>query len=612
MLQNRSNIVRAAFALVALVFVVRLFYLQIIDETYKTSADMNALKKVPDYAYRGLIYDRKGRLIVNNQVVFDVNVIPREMPKDGMDTVGFCQLVGIDIQDFRDKIEEVRAFSRIKSSTFVSGLSQEEASRVMEHLNEFPGFSVASRTIRAYERPCMSHAIGYMSEISKEKFENKEKYGYYLMGEHLGVSGIEQYYEEVLRGKRGTKFVMMDVHGVNKGAFRNGQFDTAAVKGLDLHSSVDIALQEYAEKLFVNKAGAAIAIEPQTGEILAMVSAPTYNPYLLTGRNLGKNFKKLSRDSTKPLLNRAVQAPYPPGSIFKTMQALIALQLGVIDTNTVFPCNKSLVNCHGHPNPCNLRQAIQWSCNPYFVQVYRKIINQGKASNTFIDTHLGYEQWYDFAKKFNMGNKFLIDFPGTRSGVLYRPTTFDKIYGQNRWKYSNIYSLSIGQGEIGLTPLHMANLACVLANKGWYKTPHFAKAWGDAKKPVAGFDTVKKVPIDPRHFDVLHEGMKWAVQYGTVWSSARMKSVEICGKTGTAQNPAGKDHSVFICFAPKQNPKIAIACVVENAGWGGFAAAPIASLMIEKYLNDTIQRKNLETMMLEKDYMSAYRAGTAR
>ncbi len=612
MFDSRVAIVRFVFFFVGFVFLVRLFYIQIIDETYKGAADMNALKKVPDNAYRGLIYDRKGRLIVNNQVVFDITVIPRELKKGGMDTIGFCNLVGITMEEFREKIRDAKIYSRVKASAFIRQLSQEEAARIIEHLNEYPGFYTTTRTVRAYEYPCMAHAIGYMGEISRGQLDNKEKYGYYQMGDYLGITGIEGQYERQLRGRRGTKFIMVDVHGVDKGPFKNGIYDTSASKGQDLYSTVDIMLQQYGEKLMVNKAGSIVAIEPSTGEILAFISAPIYDPGLLTGRNFGKNYKVLQKDSTKPLFNRAMMAMYPPGSIFKTLQALTAMQMGLIDSNTTYPCNKSIVNCHAHPNPCNLRQAIQWSCNPYFVQVYRRIINQNKAASTFVDTRIGYERWLEYIRSFGLGAKLGIDLPAEQKGILKKVAYFDKVYGQNRWKFSNIYSMSIGQGELGLLPVQMANLACILANKGWYKVPHFERGLGDSGKVNPVFQEVHRTMIDPQHYTLIRQGMRLAVSNGTAWSKVDMKSIPICGKTGTAQTSSGKDHSVFTCFAPMDNPKIAIACFVENAGFGGFAAAPIASLMVEKYLNDTIQRKNLEKHMLDQDYMSAYRNKTAR
>jgi penicillin-binding protein 2 len=397
--------------------------------------------------------------------------------------------------------------------------------------------------------------------------------------------------------------MMVDVNGIQKGHYKDGIFDTAAVRGENLYTSLDLDLQKFGEILMVNKKGSIICLEPQTGEILAMVSSPTYDPNLLRGREFSKNYLALQRDPLKPLFNRAMMAPYPPGSIFKTLQALIAQQEGVLDSNFTYGCIQDVVHCHPHPNPCNLRTSIQWSCNPYYLQVFRRIINQRKSGNTFIDTRIGFERWREYMESFGIGQKLGIDMPSEKKGILRTVAYYDRIYGEKHWKYSNIYSLSIGQGELGLTPLHMANMAAILANRGYFYSPHFVRKIGDKGKPVTDYSTRHKTKIDPIHFETIATGMKWAVAQGTVWSQARMKSVTICGKTGTAQNPHGKDHSIFICFAPKDDPKIAVACVVENSGFGGFVAAPIASLMVEKYLNDTINRQNLYKHMLSRDYI---------
>lgn len=611
MFDNRKFTIRFAFFLVGVVFILRLFYLQILDDTYQDSARTNSLKRLPDYPYRGLMYDRKGKLIVNNQPVFDIYVVPREVKN--LDTLAFCEAVGMELEDFRTAFKTAKTYSRVKASPILRQLSQAEAGRVQERIGEFLGFRMVPRTVRNFEFPSLAHTVGYLGEITRKQLKDSlKRWDYYQIGDYLGVSGLEKQYERELRGKRGIRFVMVDVHGAEKGPFRDGLFDSAKVVGKDLQLSIDIDLQQYGEKLMVNKAGSVVAIEPQTGEILAMVNSPSYDPNLLSGRNFGKNFAKLSRDSTRPLLNRAIGGRYPPGSIFKTLQALIALEMGVIDSNFTYPCNKSIVNCHPHPNPCNLRQAIQWSCNPYFVQVYRRIINQDKFSNTFVDTRVGYDKWLDYVKPFGVGERLGLDFPDEPKGTLRPVRYFDKVYGANRWKYSNIYSMSIGQGEINLLPVQMANIAATIANKGWYKTPHFVRSIGNAPNEPDKYAVKHEVPINPRHFEKIHQGMQLAVEYGTVWSWARLKGVNICGKTGTAQNPAGKDHSIFICFAPRENPKIAIATVVENSGFGGFVAAPIASLMVEKYLKDSIGRKNLETHMLNQEFMGHYRNKTAR
>jgi penicillin-binding protein 2 len=601
MFEQRSKIIGFVFVLAGIIFLVKLFYLQVIDQTYKDAAASNSLQRVLDYPYRGLIYDRKGRLLVNNIPVYDIMVTPRDVKKN-MDTLNFCRLLNIEKEEVREKLLAARMYSRVKPSPFIRQISHTDLARIADRLIEYPGFSIEPRTVRGYDHNNLAHMLGYMAEISPEKLKKLGK-GFYRPGDYIGISGLESQYEKYLRGKRGVKFVMVDVHGVQKGSFRGGVLDTAAIRGENLYTGIDLELQKLGERLMVNKKGAVICIDPKTGQVLSFVVAPSYDPNLLRGREFSKNYTMLFRDSMKPLFNRGLQAPYPPGSIFKTFQALVAQQEGVIDSNTSVPCSREIVNCHPHPNPCNLRTSIQWSCNPYYLNVYRRVINQNKSKNTFVDTRMGYETWRLYAEAFGFGGKLGIDVPNEVKGILKSPKYYNKIYGENHWKYSTIYSLSIGQGELGLTPLQMVNLACILANKGYYYTPHLVHGIGEKRLIIRKYLEKHVVPIDEKYFETILTGMRWAVQMGTVWSSARMKSVTICGKTGTAQNPHGKDHSIFIGFAPKENPRIAVACVVENSGFGGFVAAPIASLMIEQYLKDTVERKNLLEHMISRDFI---------
>ncbi len=605
MFESRHRIIILVFILVCFTFLMRLFYMQVIDDSYKQAAANISLQRIIEYPYRGIIYDRKGKICVYNIPVYDVMVLPKEVKKN-MDTLRFCGLFGIEKQEFIDKLLAARTYSRVKPSAFIKQLSHTDFARIQDQLIDFPGFFISPRTVRGYDHKALGVVLGYIGEISAGKLEKLKNEGnqYYKSGDYIGIAGLESFYEEQLRGRRGIKFMMVDVNGIQKGHYKDGIYDTSAIRGENLYTSIDLELQKFGEELMVNKKGSIICIEPKTGEILAMVSSPTYDPNLLTGREFSKNYLALQRDPLKPLFNRAMMAPYPPGSIFKTLQALTALQEGVMDSNMVWPCVQDVVHCHPHPSPCNLRQSIQWSCNPYYLQVYRRIINQKISNNTFLDSRIGYEKWREYMAGFGIGQKLGIDMPSEKKGILRTVAYYDRIYGEKHWKYSNIYSLSIGQGELGLSPLHMANVACVLANRGFYYTPHFVKRIGDKGKPITDFTVPHKTKIDPRHFEAVLTGMKWAVQQGTVWSQARMKTIEICGKTGTAQNPHGKDHSIFICFAPKDNPKIAVATVVENSGFGGFVAAPIASLMVEKYLNDTIGRKNLYQHMLSRDYIN--------
>jgi len=604
MFESRQRTIIFVFALVAFVMLLRLFYMQVIDDSYKEAAANISLQRIIEYPYRGIVYDRKGKICVYNVPVYDVMVLPKEVKK-GMDTLRFCELFGITKEEFSETITAARTYSKVKPSPFIKQLSHTEFAKVQDQLIDFPGFFISPRTVRGYDHSSMGIVLGYIGEISAGRLEKYKKEGnnYYRSGDYLGISGLENYYEEQLRGKRGVKFMMVDVNGIQKGHYKEGIFDTAAVRGENLYSTVDLELQKFGEELMKNKKGSIICMEPKTGEILAMISSPTYDPNLLRGRDFSKNYMALQKDPLKPLFNRALMAPYPPGSIFKTLQALTAMQEGVIDSNMVWPCVQDVVHCHPHPGPCNLRQSIQWSCNPYYLQVFRRIINQHKSGNTFLDTRIGYDRWREYISSFGIGQKLGIDMPSEKKGILRTIAYYDRIYGEKHWKYSNVYSLSIGQGELGMSPLHMANMACILANRGFYYTPHFVKKIGEKGTTPAQFKVRHQTKVAAEHFESIITGMQWAVQGGTVWSQARMKSVTICGKTGTAQNPHGKDHSIFICFAPKDNPKIAVATVVENSGFGGFVAAPIATLMVEKYLNDTIQRKNLYDHMLSRDYI---------
>ncbi len=603
MYDSRRVIIQVFIVGISLLFIGKLFYLQLLEDNYKTAANNNALLKEIEYPYRGLVYDRKGKEMVYNVPVYDLLVTPKEVSKT-MDTMRFCNLLGISKDDFKSKMLEAKTYSRVKPSAFLKQISNEDFARIQDQFIDFPGFRISPRTVRAYPSPSLANALGYIGEISKARLDKFAKQGnfYYKTGDYIGIAGLEKSYEELLRGKRGVNYIMVDVHGVKRGKFKNGAFDTASVKGENLISGIDYELQKYGEKLMWNKAGSVVAIEPSTGEILAFISAPSYDPAMLTGREFPKNYRRLALDSSKPLFNRPLMAMYPPGSIFKLLQALIGMQEGVIDSGTVFPCSQTVVKCHKHPSPQRLKGAVQYSCNPYFLGVYRKIINQEKDANTWKDTRIGYEKWREYVLRFGVGQPLGVDVPNEKKGILPTYKYFDKVYGANRWKFSNIYSMSIGQGELGIVPLQMANIAAILANRGWYYTPHFIKGIGDKAIVPEQFKVRHETGIKKEYYELVVEGMKNAVERGTVWSKARLKGIEICGKTGTAQNPHGEDHSVFICFAPKENPKIAMAVFVENAGFGGLNAAPIASLMIEKYLNDTIStsRKEFEQLIISK------------
>lgn len=601
MIKERKHVIQGIFILIALVFIIRLFQLQVLDSEYKLLAQQNATRKIIDYPFRGLVFARHGEPLVENTTVFDLMVVLRELSIK--DTNDFCTKFDISKEDLNKVIANIRKERAWRRPTaLIKQLSFTELARIHELISEYKGLYTQARTIRSYPHAVMSNALGYIGEISPYQLKNQKEM-YYSQGDYIGISGLESYYEKILRGKKGVRHVMVDVKGAEKGSFKNNLYDTLPVAGEDLYTTIDLKLQMYGEKLLANKKGGIVAIEPSTGEILAIVSSPGYDPNMLAGRRYSENFKKLNSDSLQPLFNRPLMAMYPPGSIFKLAQALIALQLGVIKPNTLFSCNKDLVNCHDHPSPQDIKGSIQYSCNPYYWNVFKKIINQEKSDNKYKDSEMGFDDWYKHIKSFGFGQKLGVDLPSEKPGIIPSNSFYDRIYGDMRWKFSTIYSLGIGQGEIGIIPIQMANLAAIIANKGYYYTPHLVKGIGSDKKIPEKFTEKHYTLIDPRHFDVVIDGMEQVVLAGTAaWS--QIKGISICGKTGTAQNPHGEDHAVFIAFAPKENPKIAIAVFVENAGFGGTWAAPIANLMIEKYLTDSISRQPMEQYILDKYFIN--------
>lgn len=591
---NRSGIVKLIFITVSVVFVIRLFFLQVVNNKYRDLAERNAFRYVTQYPARGLIYDRNGELLVYNEAVYDLMVIPRQVKN--IDTASLCSLVGITHDEFVQKIKKARAYSTYAPSAFVKQISKEEYGALQENLYKFSGFYVQSRTLRKYERPIAAHVLGYIGEVDDKEIKENP---YYKQGDYIGKSGLEKSYEEQLRGQKGKKIVLVDVHNREKGSFQNGMYDTVAVAGHNLYSTIDADLQEYAEKLMANKRGSIVAIEPSTGEILAFVSAPSYDPNLLVGRVRGENYKKLSKDISKPLFNRALMATYPPGSIFKVAQSLIALDLGVISPGTGFACDK-VVGCHGHPNATSVSDAIKMSCNPYFYYTYKRIIQQGKFNNIYKDSQYGLTLWHDYMLRFGFGQRLGIDLPNVKRGVIPDTTLYNKWYGKERWAFSTIYSNSIGQGEVLIVPLQMANFAATMANRGYYYTPHLVKYYGDDSVRNEEFYTKHDIGISKNYFDIAVRGMYGVVhEAGGTARRAKIDDIAICGKTGTAENP-GDDHSVFICFAPMDNPKIAVSVYVENArGGGGTWAAPIASLVVEKYVRGTVERKDFEKLYMD-------------
>ncbi|MFC4870118.1 penicillin-binding protein 2 [Negadavirga shengliensis] len=596
---NRSLVISVVIVLIGLVLVGKLFLIQVTDDSYLRKAERNAIQRIVDHPYRGLIYDRNNELMVYNNPVFDLMVIPKEFSIK--DTARFCDLFRIKEETLIENLNLAKKYSWVKPSPLIKQISNEEFARVQDFLIDYPGLFVMTRSVRSYPQPVAASALGYIGEISRSQLGN-DSTSYYRQGDYVGLSGLEAYYEPELRGRKGAKYKLVNVRGIEKGSFKNGDLDTLSIAGRNLQSTIDLDLQVYGERLMEGKRGSIVALEPKTGEVLAMISAPSYDPNQLTGSLFGSNYLQLNQDMNKPLFNRPIMAMYPPGSIFKIVQSLVGLQEGILTPNTTFSCNRSLVNCHNHPSPTNLFGAIRNSCNPYYHQAFRMIINQGISSNTFTDTQIGLDNWRESVMKFGLGSQLGIDMHGEKRGSIPSSELYDRVYGKGRWRYSTIYSLSIGQGEMLVTPLQMANLASIFANKGYYYPPHLIKSIdGDPSRIPEKFQTKMDTGIDPHHFDLIQDAMAEAL-YGTA-SRAIIKDITIAGKTGTAQNPSGEDHSVFIAFAPKEDPKIAIAVYVENSGWGGRAAASTASLLIEKYLRGHITRPALEDYVLEGNFI---------
>ncbi|MCC6384146.1 MAG: penicillin-binding protein 2 [Bacteroidia bacterium] len=597
--RNKRIVIAGIFTVVILIYLARMFYVQVINESYKLSASNNVLRYVIDYPARGLIYDRTGTLMVYNEAVYDLMVIPRQVKS--LDTAEFCRLLDITKEEFINKMQTARRYSRFKSSVFEKQIPPEQYAVLQEKLYKFNGFYVQPRTLRKYPTRSAAHALGYIGEVNEKLIEENP---YYQMGDYIGISGIEQSYEKELRGKRGLRIVMVDVHNQEKGSYESGKYDSVSVAGENLFLSLDARLQAYAEQLMQNKAGGIAAIEPGTGEILAILSSPSYDPNLMVGKARNKNYALLSTDPYKSLFNRAMMAYYPPGSTFKLAGALSALNEQIISSSTVFPhsfiVGSKSVKCHPHPAVA-LEGAIQYSCNPYFCNVFRAFVDNRKYGTS----ENGYRVWRDYIMSFGVGRKIGVDLPHELPGLLPSIAFYDKIYGKGRWKASTIYSLGIGQGELGITPLQMVNITSVIANRGFYYTPHIVKTISGKKNTTRNLSEKHYSKVAPETFNVVIDGMQRVVEAGTA-RIAQFGNIRICGKTGTAQNPHGKDHSLFVAFAPRENPKIAVAVMVENSGFGATWAAPIASLMMELYLTDTISRPELEKRIIDGNLLKDY------
>lgn len=596
--ENRTYIIGGFFGLVILIFIIRLFSIQVIDDSFKTSSENNVIRKQTDYPRRGLIYDRNKELIVYNEAAYDLMITPKQATF--LDTALICSLLEIDSLNLIKRIEKARNYSMYKASVLMKQISVETYTKLQENMFLMPGFFVQTRTLRKYPYSTASHLLGYVGEVNQRIVKSNP---YYKEGDYIGVSGIEKAYEDKLRGQKGVKLLLKDVHNNIKGSFNDGKFDIKSKPGKDLQSSIDIFLQNYGESLMKNKRGSIVALEPSTGEILCLVSSPNYDPNILVGRKRSENYLILNEDTiNKPLFNRASLAQYPPGSTFKLINALIGLQEKVIYSGSKFNCDEGYVygeekrkmKCHPHRSPLNLIESISNSCNAYFCNVYRAIIEK------YPNTYEGYDVWRNYVTSFGLGNWLNNDLPTGQKGFVPTPNFYDRIYGKNRWKSLTNLSLSIGQDALLTTPIQMANMTAAIANRGYYYTPHIVKSIENDsiddrfRKPI-------RTIVDSSLFEIVIKGMQEVVEDEELGTSniAKMENFTVCGKTGTAQNPHGEDHSIFIGFAPKDNPKIALAVYVENGGWGSTWAVPIASLMIEKYLNDTIERDWLEKKIVE-------------
>jgi penicillin-binding protein 2 len=598
--ESRKIVITGIFILVGIIFLARLFYVQVIDDSYTLSATNNVLRYETQYPARGLVYDRNGELLVFNEAAYDLMVIPGQV-KD-IDTAAFCALVDITPEEFRQKFSKAKKYSRHKASVFVEQIPKEQYGYIEEKLFRYPGFYVQSRTLRKYPKPFAAHSLGYIGEVSPGELK---KDAYYRQGDYIGKSGIEKAYETELRGKKGMKVTMVDVFNRVKGSYQDGKYDTVSVSGNDLYLTLDAELQEYGETLMKNKRGSIVAIEPATGEILALITSPAYDPNLLVGRVRSKNYNELYKDTLVPLFNRALLAMYPPGSTFKLLVALIGQQEGVLDVNTTYPCSgesaKPIKCSHNHKSPLALVESIEQSCNPYYWNVFRSIIDNPKYENT----RESFNVWRDYLESFNLGKTFGSDLLVERSGNVPRPEYYDRYFGKNVWRAMTIRSLSIGQGELLVTPLQLANMTAIIANKGFYYDPHVLKAVDrDGQLAPAQFEKHLTM-VEPQYFDPVIEGMRlvYAGEHGTARWYAH-DSIAMCGKTGTVQNPHGENHSVFIAFAPADDPKIAISVVVENGGYGSVYGAPIATLMMEKFILGEFEKPWWEKRILETNLIA--------
>lgn len=595
---NRSRILLIGLWLVAAILLVRIFNIQIIDGSYKRDSTNNSMVYETIYPPRGIIYDRNGLMLVGNKVCYNILVTPREVK--AFDTLLLAKALAVEPDFIREKMEYYRTYrSRIGYQTlsFVKQLPVEQYMHFAEIAYAFPGFRGEVRSIRDYPYNAGGNLLGYISEVDPEQIRAEPDV--YKGGDYIGKTGLEAIREKDLRGSKGYHIFLRDSRNRRQAAYADGEFDVDAVPGKDIITTIDAPLQQYGQELMRGKRGSLIAIEPSTGEILAMVSSPGISVEELA--DIGKNYSRLARDPGKPMFNRTVQASYPPGSVFKLVNGLIGLEENVLEPSYTYPCSRGYaysrrhkLGCHSHPSPLDLTHSVMASCNAYFCYVFKNILEKTG------DTDAQFDKWREYVMSFGFGAPLGSDFPSELGGNIPTSAYYDKLYGKNRWKFSNVVSLSIGQGEIGATPLQIANLAAIVANRGWYKVPHIVRDSSDH------YTQKHYTLVDTAEFEKVIPGMWLAVNApvgdGGTASAARVDGLDICGKTGTAQNPHGADNSVFICFAPKDNPKIAVVGYVEGGGWGGSTSSPIASLLVEKYLTGKISRPELEKRMFNLSF----------
>ncbi len=603
---SRKYVIITFFILIGIIYVFKLFYMQVVDDSWKLRAQQLAEKRIEITPPRAVVFDRNGKKIVSNKTYYNLMMVEDNIVD--LDTVAFAKLIGWSVQEVRDRFVEIVEgegvytsphtgkttpnYQSIRAYPFIKELTADEMSKIAPHLDKYPGFYEDVTSMRNYPYASGANILGYLAEVTREEVDRDE---FYRPGQVIGRAGIEAFYEKQFRGKKGVHYIVSSAMNNTVGAFEDGKYDTVAIQAPALYMGLDVDLQAYGEKLLQNKRGCIVAIEPATGEILALVSSPSYDPNLLVGnRNIRENYPKLLQNPDKPLFPRPLASEYMPGSTFKLLQSLIGLQEGVIHENTGFPCNKSVVGCHNHPSAQSVTQAVQMSCNPYYYAVTRRIIHQNKSKDIYEDAEIGLGIWAKYMHSFGLGQRLETDITGLRPGVIPDPAYYDKWYGHHQWKFSTIRSISIGQGEVQLTPLQLANVAAIMANRGWYYTPHFVSSIGE-DGPLPQYRKKHYTMVDRKNFDPVIEGMRRVVwEPGGTARRARIDGITVCGKTGTVENYIGqvkqKNHSVFIAFAPMNDPKIAIAVFIENAGGGGGTwAAPTASLMIEKYINGEVK-----------------------